>query len=93
MSTEVVVQIIGRAVVEPDFRELMFADPANALNGCDLTTEEAAALKSISREQFDAVESELRDRMEWARLLYEADFSSEARDTFANKLDGLFDFD
>lgn len=93
MSTEVVVQIVGRAVVEPDFREFLFADPANALNGYDLTTEEAVALKSIAREQFDAVQSELRDRMEWARLLYEADFSSEARDTFANKLDDLFDFD
>ncbi len=93
MSTEVVVQIIGRAVVEPDFRELLFANPDNALNGYDLTTEEIAALKSISREQFDAAESELRDRMEWVRLLYEADFSSDARDTFAKKLDDLFDFD
>ena len=93
MSTEVVVQIIGRAVVEPDFRELLFANPDNALNGTDLTTEETAALKSISREQFDAAESELRDRMEWARLLYEADFSSDAHDTFARKLDDIFDFD
>jgi len=63
MSTEVLKQVIGRAVTEPEYRELLFSDPGKALEGLDLTGEEVAALKSLRRETFDTVAVELTERI------------------------------
>lgn len=63
MSTESVKKIIGRAVTEPEYRGVLFSDPDKALAGYDLTEEEAAALKGLEREKFDAVAGELEERI------------------------------
>jgi hypothetical protein len=63
MSTEIVKQIIGRAVTEPEYRELLFTNPSQALIGYDLTEQEADELKRVNREQFDAVAGELGERV------------------------------
>jgi len=63
MSLESVQTIIGRAVTEPKYRELLFSEPEKALEGYELTKEEAAALKGVEQEKFDAVVGELEERI------------------------------
>jgi hypothetical protein len=63
MSLENVQTIIGRAVTEPEYRALLFSDPDKALEGYELNEKEAAALKGLEREKFDAVASDLEERI------------------------------
>jgi hypothetical protein len=53
MSHNNVEQIISRAVVDEQFRELLFTSPNEALAGHDLTADERQALQGLSREKFD----------------------------------------
>ena len=63
-------RLIGRAVLDPKFRESLFADPENAIReaGFDLSDEEMAALKAIDPQQArDAVEGMAAlDAQPWA---------------------------
>ncbi len=63
MSAESVQQIIGRAIGDGAFRELLFSNPDQALAGFDLTAEETSALKGLKREEFDAAASDLEQRI------------------------------
>jgi hypothetical protein len=63
MSTENVQTIIGRAIVETEYRSLLFSDPEKALEGYELTVDEAESLKSLDRERFDEVASQVEDRI------------------------------
>ncbi len=62
--------IIGRAVIDADYRELFFKDPDKALEGYELTSEETQSLKDIKREKFDEVSSELEERISRAGTLF-----------------------
>lgn len=55
--------IIGRAVTDGEFRELLFSDPDQAISGFDLTDQEHKALQNITRERFELVQSELEERL------------------------------
>jgi hypothetical protein len=68
MSFENVEKIIGRAIMEGEYRELLFSEPDKALEEYELTVEEKSALKSIDRNKFDEVASELEDRVSRAGL-------------------------
>ena len=68
MSAESVRQLLGRAVSEPEFRGLLFANPAQALAGYDLSQAEAAALSSLTAESFDAAVAGLETRESRAQL-------------------------
>ena len=61
MSLEDVQTIIGRALTEAEYRELLFSEPEKALEGYELSEKEAAALKGLEREKFDAVAAEQVD--------------------------------
>jgi len=63
MSVEHVQRIVGRAVTEPEYRALLFSDPATAVAGYELTGEEILALKGLVPESFDALASELEERI------------------------------
>jgi len=56
----VIETILSRAMNDPDYANLLFADPDQALAEYDLTDEEIAKLKSISRTRFEALEPEER---------------------------------
>jgi len=77
MSTEVLKQVIGHAVAEPEYRELLFSDPGKALEGLDLTEEEITALKSLRSETFDTVAVELTERISRAGFVIKSKFDSE----------------
>jgi hypothetical protein len=54
MSTATVKQVIARAVAEPEYRQLLFKTPAQALAGYALSGDEQAALSGLTPETFDA---------------------------------------
>ena len=70
MSTENVEQIIGKAVVDSEYRELLFTEPDKALEDYELTEEEKSALKGMEREEFDSVASDLEERISRAGLSF-----------------------
>lgn len=63
MSTENLQTIIGRAMTEAEFRDLLFKDPATAIAGYDLTEEESQALKEIQSGNFETAAQELEERL------------------------------
>lgn len=69
MSIESIQSIIGRAMTESEYRDLLFNDPNKALEGYELTEEETKALKGMEREKFDAVAGELEERISKAGFL------------------------
>ena len=54
MSRQVLEAVIGRAVLDKDFRVTLFAEPEVALIEYELTEDELAALKSLDAESLDA---------------------------------------
>lgn len=63
MSQETVQNIIGRAVMDEAFRELLFNDPDQALKGYDLTPEEKALLRDLDREEMAQFAGKLDERI------------------------------
>jgi hypothetical protein len=72
MSKEAVQSIIGRAVVDVEFRESLFTDPEQVLAEYELTGEEVAALKAIDSEAMEAFVGALDERISKAMAPYEA---------------------
>lgn len=54
MSRQALEAVIGRAVLDEEFRWTLFADPAAALIRYELTDDELAALRSVDAESLDA---------------------------------------
>lgn len=54
MSQRELEAVIGRAIVDQEFRMELFADRAAALAGYELTEAEVAALRSVDAESLDA---------------------------------------
>jgi len=52
MTQDVMEQVIGRAILDEDFRELLFSDPEKALAGFDLTDEERKKLMDLAQDEF-----------------------------------------
>jgi hypothetical protein len=53
MPTTGIESVLNRAMSDSTFADQLFASPDQALAGFELTTEEAASLKSMSRAEFD----------------------------------------
>jgi hypothetical protein len=63
MSKEALQAVIGKAVLDSEFREALFADPNQALEGYELTEEEVAALKAIDAETMESFAGSLDERI------------------------------
>jgi hypothetical protein len=63
MSKEALEAVIGKAVLDSEFREALFADPDQALEGYELTEEEVAALKTIDAETMESFAGSLDERI------------------------------
>jgi hypothetical protein len=63
MSAGTVEEIIRKAVVDAEFREALFSDPDKALEGYELTDEEAEKLRGMEPDFFDAQAGELEERI------------------------------
>jgi hypothetical protein len=55
MSAQIVETILSRAMSDAKFANSLFANPDQALVGFELTSEEVANFKSLSRAEFDAM--------------------------------------
>lgn len=63
MSREAVEAIVGKAVLDSQFREALFANPEEVLAEYDLTEEEVAALKAIDFETMESFAGTLDERI------------------------------
>ena len=60
MSAQSVESILSKAMSDSAFADALFANPENALAGFDLTAEEKAKFKGLTRAHFDAMTPEER---------------------------------
>lgn len=63
MTQQAIEAVIGKAVMEDEFREVLFANPDEALAGYELTDDETVALKSIDAETLESFAGALDDRI------------------------------
>ena len=63
MSQDAVSQIIGRAVTDTEFRQLLFSNPEEALQGYDLDEDEIEALKNLKQEDLEDFSTKLDSRI------------------------------
>jgi hypothetical protein len=63
MSRQALEAIVGRAILDAEFRLAFFADPDGTVLGYELTEEEMAALKQLDAESLDACGSSLSHRV------------------------------
>ncbi len=63
MSKEAVQTVIGRAVTDAAFRQVLFAEPEKALTGYDLSRDEIAALQALDAEEMAAFAGSLEARI------------------------------
>jgi hypothetical protein len=63
MSRKALEAIIGRAVIDAEFRLALFADPDAALADFELTAGEAAAIKMLDAESLDAFAKSVGSRV------------------------------
>ena len=63
MSKQAVEAIIGKAVIDAEFREALFANPDGVLAEYDLTDEETVALKAIDFETMESFAGTLDERI------------------------------
>jgi Ribosomally synthesized peptide prototyped by Frankia Franean1_4349. len=68
MSKEAVEQIIGKAAMDPNFRNDLFMRTKETLAGFDLTDEEMAGLMNIDNEMLESFAGSLDERMSKVRL-------------------------
>ena len=69
MSSHSVKEVIGHALVEPKFRQLLFDDPTKAMEGYELTEEEKNLFKDLPREHFEALAGDLGERISRAGMV------------------------
>lgn len=69
MSQQSMQAIIGKAIIDTAFRELIFADPEAALAGFELTDGEMVALRAIDFETMECCARTLDDRISRAFML------------------------
>jgi len=60
--------VIGKAIVDAEFRKLLLADSAQALAGFELNETEIASLKGIDAETMDSMANSLDKRVSKVRV-------------------------
>jgi hypothetical protein len=63
MTEDAVSQIIGRAATDAEFRNLLFSNPDQALQGYDLSEDEIAALRNLEQEDLEDFSTKLDARI------------------------------
>jgi hypothetical protein len=84
MSKEAVQTIVGKAVVDREFRHSLFADPDEVLAGYELTGEEVVALKAMDAETVESFAGALDERISKAFV------SAGLAGSGSNDLGGLY---
>ena len=69
MSKKAVEAVIGKAVLDSEFREALFANPGEVLAGYELAVEEVAALKTIDAGAIESFAGALDERISRAFVI------------------------
>ena len=69
MGKDAVEAVIGKAVLDSQFREVLFANPEEALAEYDLTEEETTALRAIDFETMESFAGTLDERISKTYLM------------------------
>jgi hypothetical protein len=88
MSKEAVEAIIGKAVLDSEFREALFADPEEVLAEYDLTEEEVAGLRAIDFETMESFAGTLDERISKMKLMLFLDGVTSAEVGLSDALSG-----
>lgn len=67
--SEALEQVVSKAVSDQAFRNLLLTNPAQALEGYDVTAEERAMLEGLTAETFDSFAGQLGDRQTQGRWI------------------------
>jgi hypothetical protein len=61
MAQEDLERLVGRAILDPEFRQRLFVDPERAIQegGFDLTPEEVELVKSVDKEKAGTLAEEI----------------------------------
>jgi hypothetical protein len=81
MSLDSLQAVLGRAMLEPEFRALLLRDPAQALAGYDLTAAERESLHGMSLETFDSAAADLEPRLSKLSILQLAPIQAPPQET------------
>ena len=76
MTQQAVESIIGKAVMDGAFREVLFANPNEALSDYSLTDGEMVALKSVDAETLESFAGALDDRISKSLMAFAYDGDS-----------------
>ena len=68
MTEDHVSMIVGRAVTDSKFRELLLSNPEEALKDYELTEEEKEALLKIQKEDLEDFSGKLDDRITKSKM-------------------------
>ena len=55
MSQEALKELIGRALIDKDFRDELYADRPKAIQGYDLSAEDLAELDKVSHQELEGL--------------------------------------
>ena len=72
MSAEDTRKVVSRAVLDEEYRKTLYSDPAQALQGYDLTSEEVNALRAIPAETIDDFANNLEERISLSLVTFGA---------------------
>ncbi|HUH95922.1 MAG TPA: Os1348 family NHLP clan protein [Anaerolineales bacterium] len=76
MSDQAIRKVIGQAIGDTAYRDLLFTDPDSAIQGLDLTPEEVQFVKNFKRDKFEAATSEMEERISRAGALHLKSFAA-----------------
>lgn len=68
MSQTSIESVIGKAILNDEFHQLLFADPEQALSGFSLTQTEKTKLRRVDSETLELLANILNERLGWLRL-------------------------
>ncbi|HUJ88951.1 MAG TPA: Os1348 family NHLP clan protein [Syntrophorhabdales bacterium] len=76
MSDQAIRRVIGQAIGDVEYRDLLFSNPDKAVEGLDLTPEELQFVKNFRRDKFEAATSEMEERISRAGALHLKSFAA-----------------
>ena len=76
MSDAAIRKVIGQAIGDLQYRDLLFSNPDKAIEGLDLSAEEVTFVKNFKRDKFDEATSEIEERISRAGALHLKSFAA-----------------
>jgi len=76
MSDVAIRRVIGQAIGDVEYRNLLFSNPDKAIEGLELSPEEVIFVKNFKRDKFEEATSEIEERISRAGALHLKSFAA-----------------